>query len=157
VIQLAASGAVMPDVLAAAEELSEEGVCAHVVDITCAGRLCRDWQQALRTGIRSAALPSFPGSFGRFKPGVPVVTVHDAASHALAWLGSAQGTVSVPLGVDQFGQSGSIHDLYGLHVLLPPSIVNAALAAVELHAKSAAGRCQRPGRPGLTGTVVRRG
>ena len=42
----------------------------------------------------------------------PVVTVHDAASHAMAWLGSALGVPAVPLGVDQFGQSGTIADLY---------------------------------------------
>jgi len=60
------------------------------------------------------------------------VTVHDAASHAMAWLGSALGVPAVPLGVDQFGQSGSVPELYELHDLLPGSIVNAALAALSL-------------------------
>ena len=58
--------------------------------------------------------------------------MHDAASHAMAWLGSALGVHAVPLGVDAFGQSGSVHDLYELHDLLPGSIVNAALAALTL-------------------------
>lgn len=60
------------------------------------------------------------------------MTVHDAASHTLSWLGSALGVPCVPLGVDQFGQSGSVHELYELHDLLPGSIVNAALAALSL-------------------------
>ena len=60
------------------------------------------------------------------------MTVHDAASHAMAWLGSALGVPCVPLGVDQFGQSGSVHELYELNDLLPGSIVNAALAALSL-------------------------
>jgi len=38
----------------------------------------------------------------------------------------------VPLGVDEFGQSGAVHDLYELHDLRPGSIVNAALAALSL-------------------------
>lgn len=38
----------------------------------------------------------------------------------------------VPLGVDEFGQSGSVSELYELHDLLPGSIVNAALAALSL-------------------------
>ena len=50
----------------------------------------------------------------------------------MAWLGSALGVPCVPLGVDEFGQSGSVKELYELHDLLPGSIVNAALAALSL-------------------------
>ena len=60
------------------------------------------------------------------------MTVHDAASHALAWIGSALGVPAVPLGVDAFGQSGSVPDLYALHDLTAGSVVNAALAALAL-------------------------
>jgi hypothetical protein len=47
----------------------------------------------------------------------------------LAWLGSALGVPCVP---DQFGQSGSVRELYELNDLLPGSVVNAALAALSL-------------------------
>ena len=78
-------------------------------------------------------MPSVPGALrSAFADRVPVVTVHDAASHAMAWLGSAVGAPAVPLGVDEFGQSGSVAELYELHDLLPGSIVNAALAAIAL-------------------------
>jgi pyruvate dehydrogenase E1 component len=50
----------------------------------------------------------------------------------MAWLGSALGVSCVPLGVDQFGQSGSVHDLDGVHDMLPGHIVNAALTALTL-------------------------
>jgi pyruvate dehydrogenase E1 component len=104
-----------------------------VVDITSLDRLHSAWQRTLRHGIRSAATPSIPGALrAAFGVRAPVVTVHDAASHAMAWLGSALGVASVPLGVDQFGQSGSVRELYELHDLLPGSIVNAALAALSL-------------------------
>ncbi|MBQ1028252.1 pyruvate dehydrogenase [Micromonospora sp. C95] len=132
-VQLAASGAVLPEVLAAAAELADEGVAAHVVDVTSLDRLYRAWQRTLRQGVRTATVPSVPGALrSAFADRVPVVTVHDAASHAMAWLGSAVGAPAVPLGVDEFGQSGSVHDLYALHDLLPGSIVNAALAALSL-------------------------
>ncbi|WP_433348040.1 transketolase-like TK C-terminal-containing protein [Micromonospora sp. CA-111912] len=133
VVQLAASGAVLPEVLAAAAELAEEGVAAHVVDVTSLDRLYRAWQRTLRQGVRTATVPSVPGALrSAFVDRVPVVTVHDAASHAMAWLGSALGAHAVPLGVDEFGQSGSVRELYELHDLLPGSIVNAALAALAL-------------------------
>ncbi|WP_030487388.1 transketolase-like TK C-terminal-containing protein [Micromonospora chokoriensis] len=133
VVQLAASGAVLPEVLAAAAELADEGIAAHVVDVTSLDRLYRAWQRTLRQGVRTATVPSVPGALrAAFADRVPVVTVHDAASHAMAWLGSAVGAPAVPLGVDEFGQSGSVAELYELHDLLPGSIVNAALAAIAL-------------------------
>ncbi|SIR09850.1 transketolase-like TK C-terminal-containing protein [Micromonospora avicenniae] len=133
VVQLAASGAVLPEVLTAAAELADEGIAAHVVDITSLDRIYRAWQRTLRQGVRTATVPSVPGALrSAFDDRAPVVTVHDAASHAMAWLGSALGVPTVPLGVDEFGQSGSVAELYELHDLLPGSIVNAALAALSL-------------------------
>ena len=137
-VHLAASGAVLPEVLAAAAELGEEGIAANVVDVTSADRLYRAWQRTLRQGVRTATVPSIPGAlrsaFGGRVPGdrAPIVTVHDAASHTLSWLGSALGVPAVSLGVDGFGQSGAVSDLYRAHDLDPGSIVNAALAALSL-------------------------
>lgn len=133
-VRIAASGAVLPEVLTAAAELAEEGIAAHVIDITSADRLYTAWQRTLRQGVRTATTPSIPGALrAAFGPGAaPVVTVHDASSHAMAWIGSALGVPQVPLGVDEFGQSGTVADLYELHDLLPGRIVNAALAASSI-------------------------
>lgn len=132
-ISLVASGAVMPEVLAAAAELAGEGVAAHVVDVTSLDRLYSAWQRTLRQAIRTATTPSVPGALRAVLPDrTPVVTVHDASSHAMAWIGSAIGVPGVPVGVDQFGQSGTIAELYELHDLTAGSVVNAALAALAL-------------------------
>lgn len=133
VVHLAATGAVMPEVLEASRELAEEGVAAHVIDITSADRWYRAWQRTLRQGVRTATTPSVPGALrGAFPDRAPIVTVHDGASHALAWMGSAMGVCSVSLGVDSFGQSGTVPDLYQLFDLTPGSIVNAALGVLEV-------------------------
>ena len=135
-VYLAACGAVLPEVLAAAAELAEEGIAAHVVDLTSPDRLYKAWQRTLRQGVRTATTPSQAGVLrAAFPFRAPIVTVHDAASHTLAWLGSALGVPCVPLGVDQFGQSGSVAELYELHDLLPGSVVNAALAALSLECR----------------------
>lgn len=137
-VHLACCGAVLPEVLAAAAELREEGIAANVVDVTSADRLYRAWQRTLRQGVRTATVPSIPGALrsaflgGGFGDRAPIVTVHDAASHTLSWLGSALGVPAVSLGVDGFGQSGSVGDLYRAHDLDSGSIVNAALAALSL-------------------------
>jgi pyruvate dehydrogenase E1 component len=133
VVNVVGTGAVLPEVLAAAAELRSEGVAAHVVDITSADRLYRAWQRTLRQGVRTATTPGIPGALRAcFPDRAPIVTVHDAASHAMAWLGSALGVPAVPLGVDGFGQSGSVAALYAAHDLDPGSIVNGALAALSL-------------------------
>ncbi len=132
-VYLVGSGAVLPEVLTAAEELADEGIAAHVIDVTSLDRLYTAWQRTLRQGVRTATAPSTAGALRQvFGDRAPIVTVHDASSHAMAWLGSALGVPCVPLGVDQFGQSGSVQELYELHDLLPGSIVNAALAALSL-------------------------
>jgi pyruvate dehydrogenase E1 component len=133
-VVIAASGAVVPEACAAAQQLDGEGVAAVVVDVTSADRLYRAWRDDLR-GAAAAARPAredhplaslLPVEERR----LPIVTVHDAASHALAWLGSVFGTRVVPVGVDEFGQSGSIVDLYRHFDLLPEQLVNAALVAL---------------------------
>ena len=112
-VYLVGCGAVMPEVLTAAAELADEGIAATVVDVTSPDRLYRAWQRTLRQGVRTATAPSIPGAIrSAFGHRAPVVTVHDAASHAMSWLGSALGVPAVSLGVDSFGQSGSVADLY---------------------------------------------
>lgn len=133
VVHLAATGAVMPEVLEASSELAEEGIAAHVIDITSPDRWYRAWQRTVRQGVRTATTPSVPGALrGAFPDRAPIVTIHDGASHSLAWLGSAMGVYGVSLGVDSFGQSGTVPDLYQLFDLTPGSIVNAALGALEV-------------------------
>jgi len=134
VVHLVATGAVMPEVLEAARELASEGVVAHVVEVTSPGRLYGSWQRTLKQGIRTASTPSFPGALRPiFTERAPIVSIHDGASHAMSWLGSALGMPQVAMGVDTFGQSGTIADLYRIHDLDSGSIVNGALAALSLN------------------------
>jgi pyruvate dehydrogenase E1 component len=132
-VYLAGCGAVLPELLSAEAELTDEGIAATVVDVTFPDRLYRAWQRTLRQGVRTATAPCIPGALrAAFPERAPVVTVQDASSHAMSWLGSALGVPAVSLGVDAFGQSGSVADLYRAHDLDSGSIVNAALAALSL-------------------------
>jgi pyruvate dehydrogenase E1 component len=124
----------MPEVIAASMELADEGIAAHVVDITSPDRWYSSWQRTTRQGVRTATTPSFPGALrGAFPDRAPIVTIQDGASHSLAWLGTALGVIGVSLGVDAFGQSGNVADLYEINDLQSGSIVNAALGVLETH------------------------
>jgi pyruvate dehydrogenase E1 component len=130
-VVLAASGAVLPEVLAASDLLEEEGVAAVVVDVTSVDRLYAGWAGARRGRIGDVGADAqVPHVWRLLEPGTPIVTVHDAASHAMAWLGSVHGVPVMPLGVDQFGQSGTIGDLYRIFHLDRDAIVNASLLAI---------------------------
>ncbi len=133
-VVLAGCGPVLPEAVAAAELLAGEGVGALVVDVTSSDRMYRSWRNELtRAGRQARAAPGHHHLAALITPGerrAPVVTVHDGASHHLAWIGGVFGARTVPVGVDAFGQSGSIPDLYALFDLLPEQIANAALVAL---------------------------
>ena len=134
-VVLATCGPVTPEVLGAADILADEGLTSVVLDLTSPGRLYRDWRVSLRSASREArtAHPTFHLArlLAHHERGLPIVTVHDAASHHLAWLGAVFGTRTVPVGVDEFGQSGTIADLYESFDLTSGQIANAALVAVS--------------------------
>jgi pyruvate dehydrogenase E1 component len=134
-VVLAACGAVVPEAVHAARLLADEGVAATVLDLTSPDRLYREWRGELQRASREARVAALDTTHlaALLTPAerrAPIVTVHDAASHSLAWLGSVFGQRVVPVGVDAFGQSGSIVDLYELFDLLPDQLANAALLAL---------------------------
>ena len=133
-ITIVTTGVTVVEAVAAADALDTEGVDATVVHLSSPDRVFRAWQTARRRAIESglAAIPAThldtlvpPAERTR-----SVVSVHDAASHSLAWLGSALGTRQLPLGVDRFGESGTIAELHALTGISADHILNAALLMV---------------------------
>ena len=134
-VTLVTTGVMAPEAIAAAAELDTEGVRATVVHLTSPDRVYRSWRSGYAQTIAAARVVRSPSHLHRLVPAEerhrPVVSVHDAASHSLAWIGSALGTVQYSLGVDRFGESGTIADLHEITGISAPSIVNAALIAVS--------------------------
>ena len=134
-VTIVTTGVMVPEALAAAEELDAEGVDAAVVHLTSPDRVYRSWQGRHRTGAQSATVVRRPSHLHKIIPASqrsrPIVSVHDAASHSLAWLGSAIGIPQVALGVDRFGESGTISDLHEITGISTGNIVNAALIAIH--------------------------
>jgi pyruvate dehydrogenase E1 component len=132
-VVLATCGAVVPEVLEAARMLDAEGLPSLVLDLTSSDRLYREWRRETREATRNARIstPTFhlASLIAPHERHVPIVTVHDAASHHLAWLGGVFGARTLSVGVDDFGQSGTISDLYHCFDLTSEQIVNAALVA----------------------------
>ena len=134
-VTIVTTGVMAPEAIAAASELENEGVAATVVHLTSPDRVYRSWRAGFAQSTASARVIRRPSHLHRLIPSAerrrPIVSVHDAASHSLAWLGSAIGTRQFALGVDRFGESGTISELHELVGIDAGSIVNAALIAVS--------------------------
>jgi pyruvate dehydrogenase E1 component len=118
------AGAVMPEVLAAAEELTEAGRAVDVVCLTSADLVFR----ALRA--RRGLAPGDDAILDALLPAdraAPLVTVLDGHPHTLSFLGAVRNVPIACLGVDDFGQSGDVDDLYRSFGIDPETIVGAAL------------------------------
>lgn len=126
IVQIAASGTLVPEAVEAAAYLRREGVAVNVLNLTSPRRLYERWQAARADGADPLGDLILPD-----ERRAPIVTVHDSASHALAWLGSVYGAPVSALGVDRFGQSGARGDLYRAFGLDRDGIVAAAFAAVD--------------------------
>ena len=78
------------------------------------------------TGACASPGPTSKTLVGADEEDVPVVSVLDGHSHALAFLGGALGVPQLALGVDYFGQSGTRQDLYRHYGIDADAIVRAA-------------------------------
>jgi pyruvate dehydrogenase E1 component len=116
---------VAPEALAAYEAICEDIPGAGLLAVTSPDGLYRDWRESLSRGRPSIA----ERLLLRLQPGAALVTVADSHPATLSWLGSVAQNVVVPLGVDQFGQSGDIADLYRVYGLDVDAIVDAAARA----------------------------
>jgi pyruvate dehydrogenase E1 component len=123
-VVLAGIGAVMPQVIAAADELAGFGIRSDVICITSPDLVNRALQtrQGLRSGDDGVLRKLFPPE--RF---APIVTVIDGHPHTLSFLASIGGAAITSLGVDDFGQSGDVEDLYRHYGIDTETIVGAAL------------------------------
>ena len=110
---IVAMGAVMPEALAAWDELRGDVPGLGLLAITSPDLLHRGWSAAQAARWTGAHSPSHAETLlSKLAPGAGLVTVCDAAPASLSWLGGVIGQRVAPLGVDRFGQTGNLAALY---------------------------------------------
>ncbi|HYE90618.1 MAG TPA: transketolase C-terminal domain-containing protein, partial [Terriglobales bacterium] len=120
-VNVFAAGVMVPDALAAARRLGEDGVFASVIAVTSPDLLYR--------GLR-APRPYVETLVTAEEEDVPIVSVLDGHSHTLGFLGGALGVTQLALGVDDFGQSGTRGALYRHYGIDADAIAAAARTLV---------------------------
>lgn len=143
-VVIAYTGAVAPEAIEATGFIGESRRDIGLLAITSADRLHAGWTAARklrrdRRGVQHLShieklLAPLPRDCG-------IVTVIDGHPSALGWLGSVRGHRVEALGVEQFGQTGSIADLYRHYGIDANAIIDAAesltTGAPVLHRKMA--------------------
>jgi pyruvate dehydrogenase E1 component len=121
-------GAVAPEAIAAAGLLAEDRRDVAVLAITSADRLQAGHQAAERARQRGKAdaLSHVERLLSPLGRACGLVTVVDGHPTALAWIGGVMGHKVKALGVEHFGQTGTIAELYRHHGIDANAIAHAA-------------------------------
>jgi pyruvate dehydrogenase E1 component len=122
------SGAIVPEALAAWEALREDVPGLGLLAVTSPDLLHRGWSERRRGrwGGKGAAPSHVERLLASLAPGAGLVTLLDAAPASLSWLGGVMGHRVSPLGIERFGQTGTLPDLYREYRLDVDAIVEAA-------------------------------
>ena len=127
-VVIAYQGAVGPEAIHAAGLIGEHRRDVGVLAVTSADRLNAGWTAAQRA--RARGTPNAISLAERLLDHLPrhctIITVIDGHPATLAWLGAVAGHKTVSLGVEHFGQTGRISNLYAHFGIDTPAIVAAA-------------------------------
>jgi len=129
-VVVAYTGAVAPEAIAAVGLMAEDRRDVGLLAVTSADRLNAGWTAASRARERGLveARSHIERLLGAVAPQCALVTVVDGHPATLAWLGAVMGHRTRSLGVEHFGQTGSIEDLYRHYGIDTQSIIAAAQA-----------------------------
>jgi pyruvate dehydrogenase E1 component len=127
-VVVAYTGAVALEAIAAVGLMAEDRRDVGLLAVTSADRLNAGWTAAQRARERGLAHARSHAErlFADVPPHCGIVTVIDGHPATLAWLGGVAGHRVRSLGVEHFGQTGSIPDLYRHHGIDTNAIVAAA-------------------------------
>ena len=120
------SGVMAPEVLEAAEIMKEDELNISILSVTSNDRLYKNWKQTHKDrslGVNNKS--RIEELFENTNRESVIISVNDAHSSSLTWIGGALGKKIISLGVDEFGQSGNLKDLYKHYSLDAEAIVDA--------------------------------
>jgi pyruvate dehydrogenase E1 component len=129
-VTLVGAGAIMPEVLQAADELTSEGIAVDVVCLTSADLVFRAFRARQGLGKPDSGAEILDVLFPADRA-APIVTVLDGHPHTFGFLSAIRCQPIACLGVDDFGQSGDVLDLYEYFGIDPDTIVGAAVDLIE--------------------------
>ncbi len=77
-------------------------------------------------GGNAGAMSHVERMLAELPPHCKIITVTDGHPATLSWLGAVAGHETIPLGVEHFGQTGTVSDLYSHYGIDADTIVSVA-------------------------------
>jgi pyruvate dehydrogenase E1 component len=124
---IAFSGAIAPEAIAAWEMLRDDFPGLGLLNVTSPDLLHRGWSaaRAARWQGGTRAPSHVETLLAPLAADAGLVTLLDGSPAALSWLGGVRGQRVSPLGIDRFGQTGDLPDLYRTYRLDADAVVEA--------------------------------
>jgi len=128
------TGAVAPEANAALDALLEDIPGAGLLAVPSPDLAHCGWSESIASLGRDGFMTQshIARLLSQLSPNAALVTVIDATPTTLSWLGSVKGHRVMPLGIDQFGQSGDIDQLYGKYRIGVEAILDACASAYAM-------------------------
>ncbi|MWB79082.1 transketolase [Pseudooceanicola sp. 216_PA32_1] len=125
-VVIAYQGVIAPEAIRAAGAMAEARRDIGVLAVTSADRLNAGWTAAQRARARGqqGATSHVERLLRDLPPHCRLLTVLDGHPATLSWLGAVLGHQTIPLGVEHFGQTGTIGDLYHHYGIDAQSIID---------------------------------
>ncbi len=122
------TGAIAPEVLSAWEQLADDVPGIGLLNVTSPDLLHREWSARHASRWTDGKRPQshVEDLLSVLSPTAGLVTVIDGSPGALSWMGGVKGMRVSPLGIDSFGQTGDLPDLYHRYRLDADAIMDAA-------------------------------
>ena len=125
------SGVVASEAIEAHRQILEDEPGAGLLAVPSPDRLHGNWTETCRARTRGERPPPahVETLLAALPPDAALVTVVDAHPATLSWLGSVSRHRVYPLGVDRFGQSGDVVELYRTYGIDCDAVLDACASA----------------------------
>jgi pyruvate dehydrogenase E1 component len=123
-LAIVACGPVVAEAIEARRQLEDDLPGTGLLIVTSPDRLQQDWRDSLSAS--QAPRPHIDRLLAELPAAASLITLVDAHPATLSWMAGVRRHRIMPLGVDRFGQSGDIPDLYRAYGIDAEAIVGAA-------------------------------
>jgi len=128
------TGAVAPEANEALDQVLEDIPGAGLLAVPSPDLVHKGWSASVAAlGRDRLQSPSHIAQLlSHLSPNAALVTVIDGAPATLSWLGAVRGHRVMPLGIDHFGQSGDVGQLYSEYRIGVDAILDACASAYAM-------------------------
>ena len=123
------TGVIVGEVMECTKNMSDDEIKIGVIEIISPDKIYKEWEDSKKSSNR---ISHIEGLLTDINKNLPLVTIIDGHSSALSWIGGVFGHKIFPMGVNKFGKSGDLQEIYEYTKIDVKSIIdNVAKVIIE--------------------------